>query len=691
MNIGAQLLAPESFGSLASDRTYYLLSNRADLDTATLIWFTKVNGVWNVHLISLTKGRFEAALLGGKLVLAPTQRSVPPWLYPWEDIAIDALEVGRADPQQTHRSRAEARLACIKQLLTDEFERAFDGARRPKKLFNMELRRLDGLEALPAQPGTDVGMRETGTYPLAPTVPAPLRNNARRLLWYCTYRVFGHQLSSLLPAFPGLGCWSRKGRSEDAKPLGRPPGRNQVCHRCVDLAPRIQAAYKKLAKLGVAMSTIYRQALSQFFGCLVETLPNGRKRDYHPHNLPFPSYQGFRYWVIKEFGLDEVQRIKYGEVRFRSRCASSQGSFSQDSANYMEKVEGDLFYLVERPSQLLSEEPGPRFGVCRLVDNVTGAVVGVGFSTTAETAEAYSLAKFCMAASAELIIRLFNLPIEPEELPPRGIPPHDIVDRGAGASNKSKGSGSAAPAFRELAPSYQPQSKATVEGSHPRSVALEGAPSHLNSELSQFNLVQRELLRMVADNHDSNALPRLTPRMQADRVAPNPLAIARYLSSRGRTCARPMSDHEAIRNFLRPVTFQLNDTGLWLGKLRFSDAPLRQLPTPLYVVRGQALELRGFAHPFSLLLAWVEVGGRLIEVQPILRLRDDPEQLQLTCDDLEQLAEINLQLAAEQRLHGHAARRELEDRFFESTGQRWDAGRRVAGKRKASGSGKKRS
>ena len=58
-------------------------------------------------------------------------------------------------------------------------------------------------------------------------------------------------------------------------------------------------------------------------------------------------------------------------------------------------------------------------------------------------------------------------------------------------------------------------------------------------------------------------------------------------------------------------------------------------------------------------------------------------------ESLEQLTEINLQLAAEQRLHGPAARRELEDRYHGSTGQRWDAGRRMAGRRKALGSGKK--
>ena len=685
MHIGTQLVAPESFGSLVREQTYYLLSNRADLDTATLIWFAKAKNAWNVHLISLTNESFESALLGGALVPAPTQHSVPPWLYPWEGVAIDALEAGRADPQRTHRSRAEARLACITPLLTEEFERAFDGARRPAKLFNKELRRLDALAAQATPAVADEGTPGTKTNP----APAPDRNCSRQLLWYCTYRVFGQELSSLLPAYPGLGCWSRTGRGDDAKPLGRPPTRGQARHRCVDLAPRIQAAYKKLAELGVAMTTIHRQALSQQFGCLIETLPNGQKRDYHPQNLPFPPYQGFRHWVIKKFGLAEVQRIRYGEVRYRSRCAPPQGSFSQDSANYMEKVEGDLFYLTERPSQLLGDGPGPRLGVCRLVDNVSGTVVGVGFSAVAERAEAYLLAKFCAVVSAELLIRLFNLPVKPEELPPRGLPPHDIVDRGAGASTKAKGSGSAAPAFRELAPSYQPQSKATVEGSHPRSVALEGAPSHVISDLNQFNLVRRELLRMIADNQDSNALPRLTPRMLADRVAANPLAITRYLVARGRTCARPMSDHEAIRKFLRPMTFRLDDTGLWLRKLRFADAPLRQLTTPLYAAKGQALELRGFAHPFALLLAWVEVGGRLIEVQPILRLRDDPEQLQLTCDDLEQLTEINLQLAAEQRLHGPAARRELEDRYHGSTGQRWDAGRRMAGRRKALGSGKK--
>jgi hypothetical protein len=43
MHIGRQFLAPQGWGSLAPEATYYLLSSRADLDAMTFAWYTQAS------------------------------------------------------------------------------------------------------------------------------------------------------------------------------------------------------------------------------------------------------------------------------------------------------------------------------------------------------------------------------------------------------------------------------------------------------------------------------------------------------------------------------------------------------------------------------------------------------------------------------------------------------------------------
>ena len=341
MNIGHQFLAPEGWGSLVADVTYYLFSNRADLDSMSFAWFTKTKNEWRVYLIRLPRDDVEAALKKGRLIAAPEQRTVPPWLEAIEGLSIDGLEEGRVKPVRTYRQHATDRLLAITPLLTDDFERSFDGASRPDKCFNKHLAALWPAEAVRS--------------------PSNPPNALRALLWYCTYRLFGRELHALLPAFAGIGQWSRKNWVDKGKRLGRPNKRtgSRHGHSAVGLATRIQDAYARFGDVGETMAAIHRRALREEFGCTVETLANGHKRYFHPEGLPFPSYQQFRYWTLKAYGLETVQKKRWGEARFRSRLAARVGSFSQDSANYLETAEADVYYIPELPRQVLTTDPAP--------------------------------------------------------------------------------------------------------------------------------------------------------------------------------------------------------------------------------------------------------------------------------------------------------------------------------------------
>ena len=310
---------------------------------------------------------------------------------------------------------------------------------------------------------------------------------------------------------------------------------------------------------------------------------------------------------------------------------------------------------------------------------VTANIVGVGFSSGGEKAEAYALAKFCAVVPRALMGRLFGLPLTEEDWPGRGLPSRGIYDRGAGASPKADGVGQAASPIKELAPSWSGQSKATVESSHPRNVSLDGQPTYTVSELNVFQMAAREMLRTPAENHRKDAVARLTPQMLLDGVAGNPAAITKYLIEKLRTSAIPMSTEVAVRKYLRPVNFVQKADGLWLEVLQFSHAHLHAHGLPARVPKDHSPVIKGFVYPYSLYLAWVEIGGRLYEVEPLLRIREDREQLRITWADVNRLAELRREAAAMQREHGEAAMLEFEAQFVKLFGARADAVERKSG------------
>ncbi|WP_169742170.1 hypothetical protein, partial [Arenimonas malthae] len=208
-----------------------------------------------------------------------------------------------------------------------------------------------------------------------------------------------------------------------------------------------------------------------------------------------------------------------------------------------------------------------------------------------------------------------------------------------------------------------------------------GDSTYVISNLNVFQMVVRELLRTPAENHRKDAVGRLTPQMLLDGVSGNPAAITKYLVERLRTSAIPMATDVAIRKYLRPVEFIQKKDGLWLDDLHFSHSHLHEHGLPTRVPTDQQITIKGFAYPYSLYLAWVEIKGRLYEVEPLLRIRDDREQLQITLADLRSLGEMRRAASALQREHGAAAMSEFQSQFVEQFGIEADSSLRLKGRK----------
>jgi len=644
MHIGIALRSAGGLGGFDFHTTYHLLANKPE--SVVLAFFSQKSREWRAHLIKVPRREFEEALVKKDLVLSPDESTLPPWLKMHEGVSLENLDNRRASTKKSYREWAQNRYSMIHELVRNPDLVFADDAEAYIKSFSKRTK----------------------------------KNRQRIQLWYCAYQCFGQSLMALVPTFANAGRWDRSTGNRPDKKTGRKPthGRN-LGHSAVPLASIIEDSYIRYAGLGKSMTWIHRQSLIYTFGCKTATDNKGIERYYHPENKPFPSYQQFRYHVLKKLGLSTVRKSKLGDEKYRNCVADNSGRYSESLANVYERSESDCAYVKERPRKLLSDDAGPPLVVAREVDVLSGIALGIGFSYGTESHEAYRAAKFCSAVPKSYFCRLFGIEISDEEWPCTGLSPQSTTDRGPGASSKVFTTDENLPSIRDLAPSYSGQSKATVESSHPRETQTAGTPSFVVSSLNAFQMARREIYRMLADNHAKDATDRLTPEMIAADTVPSPVGIFKFLNDRGRTSALPMSVHAAVREFLTPVTFKLNREGLWLQSLRYDSKQLQALGLTALAGKNMTLEVSGFALSLAIRIAWIEVDERIYEVEAILPIRDDSSQLDMSLSDLSQLDERMREIRSNQSEHAHAVRGKYEIRHQEETGHAWNTGTRKGG------------
>lgn len=657
MQRGSLLATPNGYQALVSGIDYYLIANANSLAHIALAWFTendrqdKSSDRWRADIVRIDRSAFETGVEAGLIIAKENDKTFPPWLSWLEGLDPDALEESRVSKKTSYREYASGRYQHIAPLVEKEAE--FFAEADIYKAFSAHAKACN-----------------------------PRQHPDRVRLWYCAFQAFGQDLYALSPAFPGVGTWDRKKLADPSKKLGRPNLKNgpNSGYSAIPLAPRIHAAYLKYAEPGKHMTDIHADALSYEFGCKTGRDKNGNVYYFHPENAPFPTSSQFDYHVKQRFGLESIQRQKYGDTRYRSRIAPSKGKFSEATANLLESIEADAYYLKERPTRLLSNEPGLPLSICRIACATSGYIAGIGFSYGGERAEAYRAAMFFAVAPKDLMARMFALDISDDDFPCTGMSPKYISDRGPGHNAVAVMADDDKPAISDLSPSWMGQSKATVESSHPRDVKQEGAPSYIQSDLNMFELARREIQRAGLDNKASNASARLTPEMIAAKTPANPNGIARYLIGRGRVDVVSMRLDRAIRSFLTKVTLELDASGLCLHGLRYDSAAYRASGLDRLPRGRQRLPVLGYLLPMTVRIVWIEHEGRLIEIEGQLPIRDDPRQLHLSLAELEQTSGELKELLKDQRENAAASKVDARNRFMEATGKQWDAGKRIAGR-----------
>ncbi|MGT2472777.1 hypothetical protein [Paraburkholderia terrae] len=451
----------------------------------------------------------------------------------------------------------------------------------------------------------------------------------------------------------------------------------EMSEMCVD-------CYKKFGALGKTMTHIYADAMTRVFGCIFIKGRFGGKQFYHPQGKPFPSVRQFRYAVEEVFGVETIQKNRYGSVRHRRSLAPSRGRFSQDVGYLLEKVEFDGYFSNERPRGYLEGSPLQPLCVVDARDLLSGEKCGIGFSLDSERATAYRMALFCMAVPKDYFCRLFGIELEAGTWDSEGLPPHYKVDRGAGASESLISSDAALSPIRNITPAYSGQSKATSESSHPRKCKSEGEPHYIASNLTPIELARREIHALIRYNNTANMSARMPMDRELVHVLPTPNELWKHYAARLRNSGLPMSISDAVRTFLTPVPMVARKDGVYLDDRKYDSNDLRASGLLNRVARSPKgdVVIDGYILDLCIRHVWVEVDHEILQLDAQLPIRDEEELLYVSIAELAQWQEVRAEVSSAFRVHSVTAYAESLQRFQTETGKSWDSGTRKPGRAK---------
>ncbi|MFL9917968.1 hypothetical protein PQR75_21755 [Paraburkholderia fungorum] len=653
MLAGAQVVAPNGFGSLRKGSVYYFLGNVKHPSRIALALFDWTKpGEPRSLAFTMERDQFEDGLSRGQVVVSERKQDLPPWLEQLYGINLDKRDVGRQDAKKSYRQYVEPRLSHIRPAV-DNIDEILS-AKNVQSSINAYAKRC-----------------------------TPRQNETRFRTWLLAYLCFGRTIWSLLPTFHRSGGWERDTHaSQKQGPPSLAYGKGYGHKMTRELSELCVKGYKKFVSQGKPMTHVYSDAMNKVFGCVTITGRFGAKEFYHPQDKPFPSLRQFRYAVEKAIGVEAIQVNRYGSARHRRSLAPSQGRFSEHVAYLLEEVEFDAYFTKEKPRGYLEGSVMPSMCVVVARDVLSGAMVGIGFALGAERMTAYLNALFSMAVPKDYFLGLWGMEVDPDMWVCQGLPLHFKVDRGAGSSEGLIASEDARPPIRNMTPAYAGQSKATVESSHPRQCKSEGEPHYIASNLTPVELARREIHALIRYNHTADMSARMPMDRELAYVLPTPHEIWKHYAGKLRSSGIPMSIPNAVRAFLKRLPMKVKHDGVYLDDRRYDSKELRASGMLSRVARSSENQtpIDGYIFDVNIRHVWVEVDHQIILLDAQLPIRDDPELLFVSIAELRDWEAARRTVGSAFRGHKAAAYAESLRQFETETGKSWDSGTRKPGR-----------
>lgn len=655
MYAGRQFEAPEGFGSYQKGVRYYFCGDVHD-GKALIVWFAKHKKEWRPHFLKPSRLEFENDFAGPapRLKILERQFDLPPWLAAEEGDNFDELEECRpSSKKKSYRAQTEERLMKIGPALDVQMQILV--AKDPLRLIVSACRRA--------------GVKE---------------NHYRLQTWYFAYVLHADSQWALKRPRGETGKWSRR----DDEHRDQKYGRHHLLGKSygwplVSMRAKCVASYLARCELNVTMKAIWRSALTDDFGCVVQRDEQGNPKLLHPENKPFPSYGQFRIAVVDELGLENIQKTLYGRAAVRAKAPINEGNYTGQYSNILDAVQVDAYVVSERPRAMFSDEPMQALYVAEGICMTTGAVVGVGFSLGGESGEAYRSLLFCMVAPKEYIAKIYGIPIEDLDWIMQGLSADLRSDRGPGGYASIVDRLEKKFPFKTIIPSNSGQSNACVESNHPRDIHDQEPASYVLSELNVPQMIKREIHRAVSKNKSKNISPRLSEEaihhFFDNRLVATPHNYWRYLDGRMRTAGWNISLEAAVRAFWTPMELPVDKDGVRFRHRHYTSTALRTSKLSKKLRAGDHVEVTAYTFSLVFPYLWVEVDGRLIELEATTRVRTDELDLLVPISEFEETAQKLAQLNSLTRESASAAAADAEKRFEASTGIAWGAGERRRG------------
>jgi hypothetical protein len=653
---GTVLVAPAGYRTMAAGERYYFLYHDAKNGRVILVHFELPSCI--ADFVFLSVADFERAIptdaeSSNTICNHGTPSALPPWLSELEGQCLLNREARRRSKKISYGKRTANRLAHIKPLV-ERLEEVLS-LRNPATAINEHARASE-----------------------------PPQHESRLRTWLLAYVIFGYNEAALLPPLHRSGRWSRGQYGLSAK-LGRPSlsaGKGAGFNMTPELGQRCADAFVQEVALSDTWEVAYRKSVKTFGAEAVAT-GNGRFVYKHPEGLPFPSIHQYRYWVLKILGKAAVQRQLFGEVRVSNRLTAPHGVVTAEVCKLMEKVDEDAYQVKELPRPFLPDIPALPLYVVRLVDRLTCSIPGVGFSLGSERNSAYRMASFCAAVPKSFFCALFGLQISDEQWPMVGISADRIRDRGPGAKSIADDPS----LIKEMTPSYRPKSKPGVETANPRNRKIEGAPNFVASSLDAVQLCRKQILKAIKHNHTADMEGRASPELLRDGNLLTPQELWNYFASLGRSCAIMIAISDAVRTFLSRKQFRLTNAGIEVGPFLYNSDELISTGILDAIPRGSNVPAVGYFIDLNPRVIWVDLEGRLFQLEMRQPYRLDEDQMRLTMRDIETLDEVMHVRDSEFKPHRAAAQAHFASQFEEQTGLPYDSEKRVSGRRKKSKGG----
>jgi len=353
---------------------------------------------------------------------------------------------------------------------------------------------------------------------------------------------------------------------------------------------------------------------------------------------------------------------------------------SEIVTNLMECTNEDAYYEEELPIGFLEGETLPPLCVVEKRDVASGFIVGVGFSQGAESGSAYRAAKFCSAIGGPRYFALFGIALADADWPAIGMSPFDITDQGPGATKQGAAKDTRfQPPIRQITPARSGQSNAVVESVHPKPIKDEEGPHFLVSNKTASELIVRALLSIKTKNLTINTERALTDDIFGSATGLSPRDVWVELAARGRNDAHYMEFDDAVRQYLIPIDVFAHDGSIHLHRSRFNSAELQEIGFFNTVSDTQRIPLHGYVLEGCLRHIWVEIKGRMYQLDRILERRVGNRFINITLAELQQKNEEITRRESEHREIRAATKAAVEEEYRGVTGKNWSAARRVRG------------